>query len=1156
MAGKDHGQDITTSVKLPADQQTSSAATDGSAVELGKNHTSGSLHPSGGSSGSGSGTASLPDGCLLCGRFRILRFIARGGMGEVYEAKDLELGEHVALKTVLPEIAGDDRAMERFKREIYLARKVTASQICRINDLFRHKPASDGPPDQYPREVTFLTMELLQGESLAALIRRKTRLTTKEAFPLVKQMAEGLAVAHRANVIHRDFKSANVMLVPEGDGLRAVLTDFGLARSGESSTSQHSLTGSDDIVGTPAYMAPEQVEGAKVNASADIYALGVVMYEMVTGTWPFVAETRLGTAMKRLSEPPTAPREYVADLDPLWQRTILRALARRPEDRFSKATDVIAALEGATPSDRLPTWTGPTTWSGSQPVAQTRRKIRSYMAAVLAAALLITIASYFGYRHWTKASSAQVIDTRPAVAVIGLQNLSGKKDDAWIATALSEMLSTELSSGDQIRTVSGDEVARAKVELSLPDSEPVTKENIPSIVANLGVPLLVQGSYVLTGPEASRQLRLDLHLLNQNGDDVGSFSEQGTEASLTDLATRAGAQLRQKLGATKVDPEVAAAVRATVPGDPQAARLYSEGLRKLRSFDAMTARDALQSAVKLEDKSPAIHSALAMAWNQLGYDGKAEEEAKKAIDLAKADATLPQEFVFGLEARYDEFSNQWDKATDIYSSLRRFYPRKLDYGLRLASAQTEGGNPDRALETYASLKKEFAPPIGNDPRIFLGEAEANERLGHPEAQDAAAVAAAQHAEELKAKLLQAPALVNECIALDKMGKYDDARKACEAGQAIFSVFGDQMGAAWAVNNIGNVNLDKGDVPDARAAYQKALEVATRVGAKGHMTGALMNIGKTYLVSGDNQHAASYYEQSLALAKEIGDRKQTSQALNSLAAALYSLGNLEESQKRFEESAKVASGLGDDDTQAYALSNIALIQTETGELPEARRNYDEALRIWKKMDAKPSIADCLAGYAELLSLQGDDTGAAKKIADALALAQEVKSNSTLASIWLSQGQIAIDRGQADAAEKPLLQAIPEFHSENDPDSETDARTYLARALLMQNKTAEAGTALRPIASLNSSAKLVQLESQIVRGAWTAKSGQVEAGRKLLREAAQVSKSLGSIRLQLEAQLAEAESGASNSRDLAQQVYKIASSSGYKSLASRAATLRSH
>ena len=289
------------------------------------------------------GTSSaLAVGELLAGRYRVLRFIGNGGMGEVYEAEDCELHERVALKTILPEIARQPESIQRFKREIQLARKVTHPNVCRIYDLVYHET------------TIFLTMEMLEGETLAQRLLRTGAMTTEVAFPLVAQIVAGLAAAHRAGIVHRDLKCSNVMLVPtkaRDADVRAVIMDFGLARRnavGDDPAGLNSTT--QAITGTPAYMAPEQVEGRAVTSAADIYALGIVMYEMVTGRSPFEGDSPLSIAVKRLQEPPPSPKSHQPGLDLRWERAILRCLERNPADRFADAEEITRTIEPQAPA--------------------------------------------------------------------------------------------------------------------------------------------------------------------------------------------------------------------------------------------------------------------------------------------------------------------------------------------------------------------------------------------------------------------------------------------------------------------------------------------------------------------------------------------------------------------------------------------------------------------------------------------------------------------------------------------------------------------------------------------------------------------------------------------------------------------------------------
>ncbi len=301
--------------------------------------------------------ARFSPGAKLAGRYRIVNLIGEGAIGEVYEAYDEALGEPMALKTLRAQLTSHAVTVERFRREIQLARKVTHRNVCRTYDLGLHR-TQDGT------EVTFLTMELLRGVSLARHMNDQGRFTPAEALPLVTQMTAGLEAAHQAGVIHRDLKPGNMLLVPEGgagptDPPRLVIMDFGIAR--RYGLGEETITSTGEALGTPLYMAPEQVMSGvePITPATDIYALGIVLYEMLTDDMPFKGNSTTVMALKRIKQKPITPRVVVPDLDSRWEAVILRCLERVPANRYQTAAEVEAALTGAPPSEAPPDESAP-----------------------------------------------------------------------------------------------------------------------------------------------------------------------------------------------------------------------------------------------------------------------------------------------------------------------------------------------------------------------------------------------------------------------------------------------------------------------------------------------------------------------------------------------------------------------------------------------------------------------------------------------------------------------------------------------------------------------------------------------------------------------------------------------------------------------------
>lgn len=279
----------------------------------------------------------IPPGATLAGRYRIDWFIARGGMGEVYAAYDRELGDRIALKTMHSALAGDPEGLAALKAEVSLSRKVSHGNVCRIHDLGVHSVAG------YPN-LMFLTMEFVDGESLASRLHREGALSERDAVHVACGILAGLAAAHEAGVLHRDLKSDNIMLRRrQGGGVTPVIMDFGLASALNPNSSR--VSSDQALVGSLGYMAPEQVQGDVLRAVTDVYALGVILFEMLTGRLPFRASTPALAALKRLHEPAPLVRTIEPNVSPAVERVVERALQARPHDRYRSALAMLHDLE-------------------------------------------------------------------------------------------------------------------------------------------------------------------------------------------------------------------------------------------------------------------------------------------------------------------------------------------------------------------------------------------------------------------------------------------------------------------------------------------------------------------------------------------------------------------------------------------------------------------------------------------------------------------------------------------------------------------------------------------------------------------------------------------------------------------------------------------
>jgi len=1044
-------------------------------------------------------------GDLVAERFRITRFLARGGMGEVYEAEDVELHERVALKSIRSELLHDGKALDRFKREVQLARKVTHPNVCRIFDLFRQAGSAPGGGS-----VALVAMELLEGETLAEFLRRDPRPTVETARPIALQMAAGLGAAHAAGVLHRDFKPGNVLLVHGAKNVRAVITDFGLAlRSGRDVNHANSITGSSvtgtgELLGTPAYMSPEQVEGKDLTPASDVYSLGLVLYQMMTGTRAFEDATPLSMAVKRIKEDPVPPRALVPDIDGQWESVILKCLAREPKARYQTGDEVAEALRGESKNHGL--------WSFEP------RTVVAALAVMLLIAVGVAVLPKMrrGVPASGDAAATPSIVSRPSLAVLPFQNLSGRADTAWVSTALPEMLTAELTAGGKLRTFPGENIARATADLKLTGKQTLAGDTLKHFRKYLGSDYVVLGSYLDQGSESEGQVRIDLWLQDaRTGEITATVSEKGSERDLDNLATRIGADLRQKLGVGEITASEAAVVRASLPSNSEAVRPYSEGLARLRLGDARTARDLLQRTVDADPNYALGHSALADAWEAMGYDDKAQEESKKARDLS---ASLSHEEQLWIEGKDWELNRKWDKAVEIYRTLVEFYPDNIEYGLHLAAAQKQGKTADEALATLAALQK-LPAPDRDDPRIDLQRADVFDIKGAYKEQEAAAEAAAGRARDLGATLLLARALMLKARALEKQGKLEEAIHSAQEAANIFDTAGERGEVARALTLTGIVHFDQGNFPDAAEAYTRALGIQREIGDKRAAATTLNNLANALGEQGDLAGSIKMLNEALAVFRQVGDSHSAAAVLGSIAARTLQQGNLTEGKKMLEQALAASQQIGDQERASTALYNLGEVLRWQGDLKGARKMYEQAEALSKQLGDQSGVAYALYSLGDVSVAEGNLTAALDSYNQSIALRTQIGEKGNVAETQMGLAQLLFEDGDAIEAESTLRKAREEFRKEGIGDDEILADIALVRILLSEGKLEDAQKESAGVHDLLAKSQdfSVRLRAAIAEAQLTAAAGKPADAVRSLQTTVASARKFGYLGYQFEAQL---------------------------------------
>ncbi|NIM90718.1 MAG: protein kinase [Candidatus Aminicenantes bacterium] len=641
----------------------------------------------------------LTRGTTFAGRYEIIEELGKGGMGSVFRVEDKMIEEEVALKLIKPKIAADKKTIKRFSNELKLTRKIAHRNVCKMYDLGEKEGAY------------FITMEYVPGEDLRSMIRMTKQLSVGTAINIAKQVGEGLAEAHRLGVVHRDLKPSNIIIDKEGN---ARILDFGIARSLEAK----GLTRTGVMIGTPEYMSPEQVEGKEANQSSDIYSLGVILFEMVTGRIPFEGNSALDIALKHKTEIATDPRQFNAQVPEELSQVILKCLEKEREKRYQSSFEMNSELSRIEKS-----------------LAKAKRKVPKIKAAVgeveklkwkklllyggAAVVLILLIAG--GISLFTGRDKA--IDS---IAVLPLENLSNDPEQEYFADGMTESLISELSkiSGLQ-RVISRTSVMKYKGASKI----------MPEIAQELNVGVVVEGSVLLVG----KRVRITVQLIEAAVDrHLWADSYERDLSNILELQRELARSIAQQIKVVLTPEEVTRLTK--LPSiNPEAFRLYLKGrffwnkrtgqdLKKaIEHFEEAIgldpkyalpyigladsystlpdyisfppeeaiskAKDSITKALELDKELGEAHSSLAVILSDSWNWEEAEEEFKRALELNPHYATAHHWYAFYLMRR-----GRINEAIEKIERAHELDPLSLVINRNLGQFYYYGAHYEKALE--------------------------------------------------------------------------------------------------------------------------------------------------------------------------------------------------------------------------------------------------------------------------------------------------------------------------------------------------------------------------------------------------------------------------------------------------------------------------